>query len=156
MIIVFFTIHSNSERTQSRHFTDSSPHKIYSWQVLSLSWRALSSLNRLRIIGAGPLSPSYTSAEHVQMYTYNNTIYVKHIYTIILLKSVCQPSQTSGRNSCSIISGEMSLTVPIVWQYILSRVRVSVRPSIFLYAKNIHKLSRRPAVAQLSVEWKGA
>ena len=32
-------------------------------------------------------------------------------------------------------SREMSLTVRIVGQYILSRVRVSVRPSIFLYAK---------------------
>ena len=33
-------------------------------------------------------------------------------------------------------SRKMSLTVLIVWQYILSRVRVSVWPRIFLYAKN--------------------
>ena len=38
-------------------------------------------------------------------------------------------------------SWEMSLTVRIVWQYILSRVRVSIRPSIFLYAKNIQNYS---------------
>ena len=47
----------------------------------------------------------------------------------------------------------MSLTVRIVWQYILSRVRVSVRPSIFLYAKNINKLPRKPTFAYLTVEW---
>ena len=34
----------------------------------------------------------------------------------------------------------------------LSRVLVSVRPSIFI-RENIQKLSRRPALAQLSVEW---
>ena len=65
---------------------------------------------------------------------------VEIIYTIICLKSVClsvwRRSQTAGRNSCSIASGarsarEMSQTDRIVWQYILSRVRISVRPSIF-------------------------
>ena len=30
------------------------------------------------------------------------------IYTIILLKSVCRCSQTAGRNSCSIVSGDVS------------------------------------------------
>ena len=30
------------------------------------------------------------------------------IYTISILKSVCQCSQTAGRNSCSIISGDVS------------------------------------------------
>ena len=29
-------------------------------------------------------------------------------YTIILLKSVCRCSQTAGRNSCSIVSGDVS------------------------------------------------
>ena len=37
-------------------------------------------------------------------------------------------------------SREMSQTVRIVWQYILSRVRVSVWPSIFLHAKNTQNL----------------
>ena len=41
-----------------------------------------------------------------------------YIYTIILLKSVCQRSQSAGRNSCLIISGNVSncsyrLTNPI-------------------------------------------
>ena len=30
------------------------------------------------------------------------------IYTIILLKSVCRSYQTGGRNSCSIVSGDVS------------------------------------------------
>ena len=30
------------------------------------------------------------------------------MYTIILLKSVCRRSQTAGRNSCSIFSGDVS------------------------------------------------
>ena len=47
----------------------------------------------------------------------------------------------------------MSLTVRIAWQYILSRVRVSVRPSIFLYAKNINKLPQKPTFAYFTVEW---
>ena len=29
-------------------------------------------------------------------------------YTIILLKSVCRRSQTAGRNSCLIVSGDVS------------------------------------------------
>ena len=31
-----------------------------------------------------------------------------HIYTIILLKSVCRRSQTAGRNYCSIVSGDVA------------------------------------------------
>ena len=54
------------------------------------------------------------------------------IYTIICIKSVCQRSQTAGRNSCSIVSGNVSN-----WQYILSRVRVSVRPSNFFTGKTL-------------------
>ena len=50
-------------------------------------------------------------------------------------------------------SQEMYLTVRIVWQYILSRVRFSVRPSIFLYAKNNNKLPEKPTFAYLTVEW---
>ena len=35
-------------------------------------------------------------------------IWALHIYTISLLKSVCRCSQTAGRNSCSIIAGDVS------------------------------------------------
>ena len=31
-----------------------------------------------------------------------------HIYTLILHKSVCRRSQTAVRNSCSIVSGDVS------------------------------------------------
>ena len=50
------------------------------------------------------------------------------IYTIILLKSVCRCSQTAGRNSCSIVSGNVSnhsyrLTVHPVTSWRLSTDR---------------------------------
>ena len=74
------------------------------------------------------------------------------IYTIIPLKSVGVRKLQVAILARS--SREMSLTVSIVWQYILSRVRVSVGPSIFfVYAKNSHKLSRKPILAHLAVEW---
>ena len=37
-----------------------------------------------------------------------NVIIILNIYTIICLKSVCRRSQTAGRNSCSIASGDVS------------------------------------------------
>ena len=55
--------------------------------------------------------------------------------------SVCRRSKTACRNSCSIVSGEMSLTDRIHPRYILSRIRVSVRPSNFLYTRKTSKLT---------------
>ena len=76
--------------------------------------------------------------ERVECFNFNT-----HSLHGFLLKSVCRCSQTTGRNSCSIVSGDISnSTVRIVWQYILSRVRVSVWPSIFLYAKNTQTLGQ--------------
>ena len=63
-----------------------------------------------------------------------------HIYTIILLKSVGVRKLQVAILARS--SREMSLTVRIVWQYILSRVCVSVRPSFFIREKH-NKLSWR-------------
>ena len=59
------------------------------------------------------------------------------IYSIILLMSVCRCSQTAGGNSCSIVSGDVSNCSYrlALWQYILSRVRVSVRPRFFYMPK---------------------
>ena len=51
------------------------------------------------------------------------------IYTIILLKSVGVRKRQVAILARS--SREMSLTVCIVWKHILSRVRISVRPSNF-------------------------
>ena len=60
-----------------------------------------------------------------------------HIYTII-----CRRSQTAGRNSCSIASGDVSYWPYRLKAYILSRVRISVWPRIFLYAKKPQNHSR--------------
>ena len=62
------------------------------------------------------------------------------IYTIIPLKSVCLSvcwcSQTAGRNSCSIVSGDVSnCSYRLTVVYILSRVRVSGRPRFFYTPK---------------------
>ena len=46
----------------------------------------------------------------------------------------------------------MSLTVRIVWQYILSRVRVSVRLAFF-YPRKTLKISRMPTLGHVAVEW---
>ena len=53
------------------------------------------------------------------------------IYTKIILKSVYRISQTAGRNSCSIVSGNVSNC-----SYCLT-----VRTIIILYAKNIQNYS---------------
>ena len=45
----------------------------------------------------------------------------------------------AGRNYCSIFSGDVSNCL-IGWKHILSWVRISVRSSNFLYAKNIKNL----------------
>ena len=70
---------------------------------------------------------------------YSNTVYINIIiYTIILLKSV----GVRKRQIAILVrsSRDMSLTVRIVGKHILSGVRVSVRPSNFLYAKNTQNL----------------
>ena len=63
-----------------------------------------------------------------------------YIHTIIYLKSVSlsvsRRSQTAGRNSCSIVSGNISNCSHRLTVYILSRVRVSVRPSFFIREKH--------------------
>ena len=66
------------------------------------------------------------------------------IYTIIHLKSVCR---------CSPTAREMSLTVRIVWQYIPSRVRVSVRPSIFYMRKTLKTSGKPGRQCQCLLQW---
>ena len=55
------------------------------------------------------------------------------MYTKILLKSVCLSVGVSKLQVTILAqsSREISLTVRIIWQYFLSRVRISVRPSNF-------------------------
>ena len=61
------------------------------------------------------------------------------IYSIILLKSVCQRSQTAGRNSRSIVSGDASC---------------SVRPSNFFIREKLPK-PQVNRVASLGVDMNG-
>ena len=73
------------------------------------------------------------------------------IYTIICLKSVGVRSLQVAILARS--SREMSLTDRILPRYILSRVRVSVRPRIFLYAKKTQAILARmldPLCGQLN------
>ena len=60
------------------------------------------------------------------------------IYTIIILKSVCQCSQTAGRNSCSLISGDVSNCSyrPTVGPTSCHEFASQFDLAIFLYAKN--------------------
>ena len=52
-------------------------------------------------------TPTIIATFTLIMLTLNNPVHT-NIYTIIFLKSVCQRSQTAGRNSCSIVSGNVS------------------------------------------------
>ena len=68
-----------------------------------------------------------------------NTPHHLLIYTIICLKSV-----VVRKLQVAILARsprEMSQTDRIIWKHILSRVRILIRPSIFLYAKNIQNYS---------------
>ena len=62
------------------------------------------------------------------------------IYTIILLKSVAVSQLQVA--ILARLSLEMSQTVRIDWQYILSLVRVSVRSSNFFYTKNTKAIAK--------------
>ena len=81
------------------------------------------------------------------------------IYTIILHKSVCLSYPSVGVRKLQVAilaqsSREMSLTDRIVWQYILSRVRVSVRPSnFFLREKLPNSRIKRVASACCIFQW---
>ena len=72
-----------------------------------------------------------------------------YIYTIICLKSVVV--RTLQVTILARSPREMSLTDRILPRYILSRVRVSVRPRIFLYAKNPKICLKSAGVRKLQV-----
>ena len=85
------------------------------------------------------------------------------IYTIICLKSVCLSGDVR-RMQFAILDRsprEMSQTDRIHPRYFLSRVRVSIRPRIFLYAKKTQTTVARPAavdrrsVADKQLNWNG-
>ena len=72
-----------------------------------------------------------------------------HIYPIICLKSVCLSGHVRRMQFAILAQSprEMSQTDRIHPRYFLSRVRVSIRPRTFLYAKKLqtsHPLTDRP------------
>ena len=85
---------------------------------------------------ASTLSPLFVHVGNHLQFALSLSVDVRRLQVAILARSPREMSQTD-----------------IVWQYILSRGRISVRPSIFLYVKNIHKLSRMPSLAYMAVEW---
>ena len=74
--------------------------------------------------------------------------YMHQSITIILLKSVCDSLQTA---ILARSSQEMYQTVRIEWKHFLSRVHVSVRPSIFLHAKNAKELVETVSPARVFI-----
>ena len=71
----------------------------------------------------GPLNGHPPSLYYMYLYYHYHYVGVRKRQVAILARS----------------SREMSLTVRIVWQYILSRVRVSIRPSNFFIRENYAK-----------------
>ena len=72
-----------------------------------------------------------------------------HIYPIICLKSVCLSGHVRRMQFAILAQSprEMSQTDRIHPMYFLSRVRVSIRPRTFVYAKKLqtsHPLTDRP------------
>ena len=75
------------------------------------------------------------------------------IYTIVFLKSVCQRSQTAGRNSCSIVSGNVSNCSHRLTVYPVTSSRLNSAWHFFPTRKTLIKLSRRAVLEQVSIEW---
>ena len=121
----------------------SSFHQIYNliFEKLSISRlpiKGCKKINRRFCIHAARIIPPLTCTYSVKQ-PHKICISAQHQYLYYnspFRMSVCRRSQTAGRNSFARSSREMSLTDRILPRYILSRVRVSVRPSNFLYAKN--------------------
>ena len=78
------------------------------------------------------IMPTLTTGRNRMFYFFLQQL-IRVIYTIIILKSVCLYVGVRKRQGAIIArsSREMYLTVRIVCQCILSRVRVSVRSSSF-------------------------
>ena len=89
--------------------------------------------------------------------------FVSDIYPIICLKSVCLSCDVRKVQVAILgrLPREMSQTDSILPRYFLSRVRVSIRPRIFLYAKKPQTIVARPAavdrrsVADKQLNWSG-
>ena len=92
-----------------------------------------------------------------------DVLYRPNIYPIICLKSVCRSGDVRKVQVAILgrLPREMSQTDRILPRYFLSRVRVSIRPRIFLYAKKLQTIVARLAavdrrsVADKQLNWNG-
>ncbi len=82
-------------------------------------------------------------------------ILLHNIYTIILLKSLCLSVGVRILQVAILArsSREMYLTVRIVWQYILSRVRVLVRHINFYMRKTLKTSGKPGRQCQCLFQW---
>ena len=116
-------------------------------------------LGTLHIDRCSPRKPNTFTQTRQLLYKYQ-IIYISHklhitrcslIYTIICLKSVCLSGHVR-RMQFAILdqsSREMSQTDRIHPRYFLSRVRVSIRPRIFLYAEKPQTIVARMLFASI-------
>ena len=82
---------------------------------------------------------------------------VSSIYTIIRLKSVSQATFADCRSQFLLDRLGRCLKLIVSYRGTSSHeFAPQFGLAFFLYVKNIHKLSRMPTVAELSVEWKVA
>ena len=76
------------------------------------------------------------------------------IYTIICLKSVCRSTFADGRSQFLLDRLGRCLKLIVSYRGTSSHEFASqFGLAFFLYAKNIHKLSRMPSLAHMAVEW---
>ena len=80
-----------------------------------------------------------------------------HIYTIICRKSVSRATFADCRSQFLLDRLGRCLKLIVSYRGTSSHEFASqFGLAFFLYAKNIHKLSRMPSLAHMAVEWKGA
>ena len=123
------------------------------------------STNASREVGGDTCSCySCMQSDELTAVFYNTTSIDRiEIYPIICLKSVCLSGDVRKVQIAIIgrLPREMSQTDRILSRYFLSRVRVSIRPRIFVYAKQPQTTVVRPAavdrrsVADTQLNWNG-
>ena len=74
------------------------------------------------------------------------------LYLYYNLLSVCQRSQTAGRNSCSIVSGNVSNCSHRLTVHPVTSSRLNSAYHFFYTRKTLIKLSRRAVLEQVSIE----
>ena len=131
---MYVVVHT-SARMKSRKVLSSPPTERLRWTAGDSATRAVLVMTASTLIHSNASCKATRNTRRIRHVFIRLTVYysmqqeITIIYTIILLKSVGVRKLQVAILAWS--SREMSLTVRIVWEYIPSRVRVSVRPSIF-------------------------